>query len=76
MFVQANPNFHTKTQRQERSECVSSFSRSRVVGTSLPPSLPPPVQECKISVRRLGKSASDFCGLLANQRNCLAQICI
>lgn len=41
MFVQASPNFHTETQKQERSEHVSSVSRSRMVGTSLPPTLPP-----------------------------------
>lgn len=47
MFVQASPNFHTETQKQERSEHVSSVCRSRMVGTCLPPTLPPRCRNVK-----------------------------
>lgn len=76
MFAQASPDFHTETQEQERSErCVQPSQEQG--GGNFPPSDPAPLaQECESGVGRLGKAASDFCGLLANQRNRLAQICI
>ncbi|NWI57737.1 TF7L2 factor, partial [Calyptomena viridis] len=61
---EASPNFHTETQEAGEDRAGVQHLQEQD-GGNFPPSYPSPlVQECESSVRRLGKSASDFCGYL------------